>query len=204
MNKKTILNLINGIVEDIKRDYEEILDKVINVQYNLKLYDIATMDNLDDELFYEFCTIEYDYFQDYLKANNTKLQYIRNTSTFYLQDDDEHINKEDYYYLDVNCNNRKALYIIYLALQYEYGYDFNIFDIFEFDNDNKAIDINVNEIKYIIEEYKHYLIKEDFKTLIYNYIDNNLMNLLYVADYIINFKENQIENYNAFLTETIG
>ena len=97
MNKKTVLNLINGIVEDIKKDYQEVLSNVINVQYNLKLYDIAFMDNLDDELFYEFCSIEYGYFQDYLKANNTKLQYISNTSTFYLQDDDEHINKDDYY-----------------------------------------------------------------------------------------------------------
>ena len=204
MNKKTVLNLINGIVEDVKKDYQEVLDKVINIQYNLKLYDIAFINNLDDELFNEFCSIEYDYFQDYLKANNTKLQYIGNTSTFYLQDDDEHIDKDDYYYMNINCDDRKALYIIYLALQYEYGYDFNIFDIFKFDNDNKAIDVNVNEIKYIIEEYKHYLIKEDFKTLIYNYIDKNLINLLYVANYIDNFKKNQIENYNAFLTETIG
>ena len=199
MNKKTIINMINEGVKNIMVDYKELLDKVINVQYNLKLEDIFyyNMNNDEEELFNIFCNEEYEIFHNFMENNFTELQYIGRTSTFYITDYRRQLDKEDYYYLNIKGDKRKALYLIYLALIYEYN--LNIFDLFIFDNESNVIDINnIEMLNFLISTNKDYLREENFKELVYNFIDNEIMDCLKVANYIIEFKENQVEIWNNF------
>ena len=199
MNKKTIINMINEGVKNIMVDYKELLDKVVNVQYNLKLENIFyyNMRNDEEELFNIFCNEEYEIFHNFMENNFTELQYIGRTSTFYITDYRRQLDKDDYYYLNIEGDKRKALYLIYLALVYEYN--LNIFDLFIFDNESNVIDIdNIEMLNFLICTNKDYLRQENFKELVYNFIDSELMDCLKVANYIIEFKENQIEIWNNF------
>lgn len=199
MNKKTIINMINEGVKNIMVDYKELLDKVVNVQYNLKLENIFyyNMRNDEEELFNIFCNEEFEIFHNFMENNFTELQYIGRTSTFYITDYRRQLDKDDYYYLNIEGDKRKALYLIYLALVYEYN--LNIFDLFIFDNESNVIDIdNIEMLNFLICTNKDYLRQENFKELVYNFIDSELMDCLKVANYIIEFKENQIEIWNNF------
>ena len=199
MNKQIIINMINEGVKNIMVDYKELLDKVINVQYNLKLEDIFyyNMHNDEEELFDIFCNEEYEAFHNFMENNFTELQYIGRTSTFYITDYRRQLDKDDYYYLNIKGDKRKALYLIYLALIYEYN--LNIFDLFIFDNESNVININnIEMLNFLICVNKDYLREENFKELVYNFIDNELMDCLKVANYIIMFKENQLEIWNNF------
>lgn len=199
MNKQIIIDWINEGVKNVMVDYKELLDKVINIQYNLKLEDIFyyNMNNDEEELFNIFCNEEYEIFHNFMENNFTELQYIGRTSTFYITDYRRQLDKDDYYYLNIKGDKRKALYLIYLALNYEYN--LNIFDLFIFDNDSNVIDINnIEMLNFLICTNKDYLRQENFKELVYNFIDNELMDCLKVANYIIEFKENQVEIWNNF------
>ena len=93
--RKNLLNNIKINMEDIisnlrKYDIETLFDL-----YDLKLHDMATMDNLDADLFDFICQCEYDNFKEYLEEKNCKVEHLGRTSSFWVVSEYSMINYFD-------------------------------------------------------------------------------------------------------------
>ena len=175
--------------EGIKLLSNELI-KNVGMTTNLKLHDIAFNANTDDynNHFEIFCMNNYDLFEEIEGENNTKREYVGNTSAFYIVSDG-YSGIGDYYYMS-DYNNvsdfRKKIMLIneflynncnYITLDDEMSeFDDNIRDLYDNCNDTEIIE-------YITQEIKNTLI-DDLKDINKTY------------DYINNFKANQLEYWN--------
>ena len=105
-------------------EYLKSIENVWNKSRNLKLYDVffhgeeiidkypLVKEEYDgNDLFYDFCQLEYDYFVEWMEENKIKdeRKYIGHTSTFYLTDHHdenlisllEYLVNENIYYTDI-------------------------------------------------------------------------------------------------------
>ena len=101
--KNTMMETMKGLNEVIRNINLNSLSN-IGETTNLKLYDIVynycDIEDFED-LFYDFCEVEYDMFTEYLNTLDLKITHIGNTSAFYIE------------------SNRKNFYSDYYQCEYE-------------------------------------------------------------------------------------
>ena len=175
--------------EGIKLLSNELI-KNVGMTTNLKLHDIAFNANTDDynNHFEIFCMNNYDLFEEIEGENNTKREYVGNTSAFYIVSDG-YSGIGDYYYMS-DYNNvsdfRKKIMLINEFLYSNCNYITLYDEMSEFDDNIRGLYDNCTDteiIEYITQEIKNTLI-DDLKDINKTY------------DYIENFKANQLEYWN--------
>ena len=175
--------------EGIKLLSNELI-KNVGMTTNLKLHDIAFNANTDDynNHFEIFCMNNYDLFEEIEGENNTKREYVGNTSAFYIVSDG-YSGMGDYYYMS-DYNNvsdfRKKIMLINEFLYSNCNYITLYDEMSEFDDNIRGLYDNCTDteiIEYITQEIKNTLI-DDLKDINKTY------------DYIENFKANQLEYWN--------
>lgn len=195
--KNELIKLNNKLKEFKKL----IIDNNLNDKNNLKLHDISYYcyeNNIDDALFNEFCIIELNEFDDFLKENNCKRDYIGGTSSFYIKSD-----YIDLQYIRYNENNFIECLSDYIS-SFEEDYNYKMLDILENIIDKKLsfgdirgfIEYNEQFTMSYNEQIQYFIIEVD--TMI-----DNAKEIKVVADYIKGFKENQVKNFKEFIGEVI-
>lgn len=175
--------------EGIKLLSNELI-KNVGMTTNLKLHDIAFNANTDDynNHFEIFCMNNYDLFEEIEGENNTKREYVGNTSAFYIVSDG-YSGIGDYYYMS-DYNNvsdfRKKIMLINEFLYSNCNYITLDDEMSEFDDNIRGLYDNCTDteiIEYITQEIKNTLI-DDLKDINKTY------------DYINDFKAHQLEYWN--------
>ena len=201
MNDKTIYNkaknLVNNELQKVVKMLEENNEKW-NESTNLKLYYACTEDinfelnganvvfsnERQSEWFNDFCDIEYQYFMDWCSEEgidfDKTIDRIGRTSSFYLSK--YHSNNIldvlydvcDINYMTFNLKMQDGLVVID--------------DDFEFDVTDSLDELTAELLDMVNDIYDNamYNLEDTFK----------------LYDYIIDFKENQIENFKDFVKET--
>ena len=197
MKKQELLNNIKTNMEDIintlrKYDIETLFDL-----YDLKLHDVATMDNLNEDLFDFMCQVEYNNFKEYLEENNCKVEHLGRTSSLWIVSEYSMINYFDLcetlsnglnYKLEVLANAFINEYIDN-ALEITIDKDFN----FTYNDDITNGDwYDIDDL----ENLANLLI--DYEKDLQEFIEYNITNPLKVIEYINNFKANQEKIYNEY------
>ena len=202
MKKQTILNLLNSNIKNIE---EKIGNKIdcIGSQENLKLYDVSDYcceNDIDIELFNDFCQFEYDNFIETLKENDIELGYIGRTSTFRVQGDFFFNDDRNYYTLEEIEKlslNEKIGYLIENYFYCNYNYIFN----FEYDKKGNIINFDYEELKNYILSFNDSkeVLKNIYEELFRNNVIEELNNIVSTYKYIEEFKNNQLECFKEFL-----
>lgn len=204
---------------------EEIEEKEANDKLDYKLHELSyhvykNSDRIREvlkntslgeefDIFYDFCDLEWNCYQEWLKEQRIDLnritQYIGRSSKFYLT----------YLQLDTiaerlienNCNNSHGMYYTLYDGDLNDNSVSDLFDIlddvisyhsdfFEYlDSEHEEISIQ-NTIKAIIEDY------EEIENFIdYTKNDYYVMDSLEVFNYIQDFKNNAIESFEFYLAD---
>lgn len=197
MKKQELLNNIKTNMEVIintLRKYD--VEALFNL-YDLKLHDMATMDNLDDDLFDFICQCEYDNFKEYLEENNCITEYLGRTSSFWIVSEYSRINKYD---LDETLSNglNYKLEILVNAFINEYidnALEVTIDKDFNFTYNDDITDENwydVDDLENLTNMLTGY--EKDLQ----EFIEYNITKPLEVIEYINDFKANQELIYNEY------
>ena len=197
MKKQELLNNIKTNMEDIintLRKYD--VEALFNL-YDLKLHDVVTMDNFDDNLFDFMCQVEYDNFKEYLEENNCAARYLGRTSSFWVVSEYSRINKFD---LDETLSNglNYKLEILVNAFINEYidnALEITIDKDFNFTYNDDITDENwydMDDLKQLADLLTGY--EKDLE----EFIEYNITNPLEVIEYINDFKANQELIYNEY------
>ena len=197
MKKQELLNNIKTNMEVIintLRKYD--VEALFNL-YDLKLHDVATMDNLDEDLFDFMCQCEYDNFREYLEENNCITEYLGRTSSFWVMSEYNRINK-----IDLNetlsCGLDYKLEILVNAFVNEYidnSLEITINKDFTFTYNDCLEDADwydTEEIEGLADLLTGY--EKDLQ----EFIEYNIIKPLEVIEYINDFKENQELIYNEY------
>ena len=197
MKKQELLNNIKTNMEVIintLRKYE--IETLFNL-YDLKLHDMATMDNLDDDLFDFICQCEYDNFKEYLEENNCILKYLGRTSSFWVISEYSRISEYDLsetlssglnFKLEVLVNEFLDEYINY-NLEVTIDKDFNFTYNSNITDENWCDMDDLEKLADLLTDYERDL---------QEFIEYNIINPLEVIEYINDFKENQELIYNEY------
>ncbi len=197
MKKQELLNNIKTNMEVIintLRKYD--VEALFNL-YDLKLHDMATMDNLDADLFDFICQCEYDNFREYLEENNCILKYLGRTSSFWVISEYSRISEYDLSETLSNGLNYK-LQVLVNEFLYEYiNYDLEVTidKDFNFTYDNNITDENwydINDLEKLADLLTGY--ERDLQ----EFIEYNITKPLEVIEYINDFKANQELIYNEY------
>ena len=165
--------------------------------YDLKLHDMATMDNLDDDLFDFICQCEYDNFKEYLEENNCILKYLGRTSSFWVISEYSRISEYDLsetlssglnFKLEVLVNEFLDEYINY-NLEVTIDKDFNFTYNSNITDENWCDMDDLEKLADLLTDYERDL---------QEFIEYNIINPLEVIEYINDFKENQELIYNEY------
>ena len=197
MKKQELLNNIKTNMEVIintLRKYD--IETLFNL-YDLKLHDMATMDNLDDDLFDFICQCEYDNFKEYLEENNCILKYLGRTSSFWVISEYSRISEYDLsetlssglnFKLEVLVNEFLDEYINY-NLEVTIDKDFNFTYNSNITDENWCDMDDLEKLADLLTDYERDL---------QEFIEYNIINPLEVIEYINDFKENQELIYNEY------
>ena len=197
MKKRELLNNIKTNMEVIintLRKYD--IETLFNL-YDLKLHDMATMDNLDDDLFDFICQCEYDNFKEYLEENNCILKYLGRTSSFWVISEYSRISEYDLsetlssglnFKLEVLVNEFLDEYINY-NLEVTIDKDFNFTYNSNITDENWCDMDDLEKLADLLTDYERDL---------QEFIEYNIINPLEVIEYINDFKENQELIYNEY------
>lgn len=197
MKKQELLNNIKTNMEVIintLRKYD--IETLFNL-YDLKLHDMATMDNLDADLFDFICQCEYDNFKEYLEENNCILKYLGRTSSFWVISEYSRISEYDLSETLSNGLNFK-LEILVNEFLYEYiNYDLEVTidKDFNFTYNSNITDENwydVDDLEKLAD------LLTDYEKDLQEFIEYNITKPLEVIEYINDFKENQELIYNEY------
>lgn len=197
MKKQELLNNIKTNMEVIintLRKYD--IETLFNL-YDLKLHDMATMDNLDDDLFDFICQCEYNNFKEYLEENNCILKYLGRTSSFWVISEYSRISEYDLSETLSNGLNFK-LEILVNEFLYEYiNYDLEVTidKDFNFTYNSNITDENwydVDDLEKLAD------LLTDYEKDLQEFIEYNITKPLEVIEYINDFKENQELIYNEY------
>ena len=195
--RKNLLNNIKINMEDIisnlrKYDIETLFDL-----YDLKLHDMATMDNLDADLFDFICQCEYDNFKEYLEEKNCKVEHLGRTSSFWVVSEYSMIN---YFDLSETLSNGLNYKLEVLANAFINEYIDNALEVtidkdFNFTYNDDITDGNwydMDDLKQLADLLTGY--EKDLQ----EFIEYNITNPLEVIEYINDFKANQELIYNEY------
>ena len=184
---------MNNIINALKNyDIEALFDL-----YNLKLHEVALMDNLNEDTFEFMCQCEYDNFREYLEENNCITEYVGRTSSFWVISEYSRINKFDLsdtlvyglnYKIEVLVNAFLNEYIS-SSLEITINKDFT----FTYNDCLKDVDwYDTEEIEELTE------LLADYKKDLQEFIEYNIIKPLEVIEYINDFKVNQEKIYNEY------
>ena len=197
MKKQELLNNIKTNMEVIintLRKYD--VEALFNL-YDLKLHDMATMDNLDADLFDFICQCEYDNFREYLEENNCILKYLGRTSSFWVISEYSRISEYDLSETLSNGLNYK-LQVLVNEFLYEYiNYDLEV----TIDKDfNFTYNSNItDENWYDVDDLERLAdLLTDYERDLQEFIEYNITKPLEVIEYINDFKANQELIYNEY------
>ena len=197
MKKSNLLNNIKTNMEDIINTLRKYNIETLFDLYDLKLHEVVTMDNFDDNLFDFMCQVEYDNFKEYLEENNCTARYLGRTSSFWVISEYSRINKYDLSETLSNGLNYK-LEILVNAFINEYidnALEITIDKDFNFTYNDDITDENwydMDDLKQLADLLTGY--KKDLE----EFIEYNITNPLEVIEYINDFKENQELIYNEY------
>ena len=199
--KKEIINKLNEGLENIFNTTNKNYINCLGEPVDLKLHDIAMLDEYTPELFNMFCEISYNDYCEFKKDLYIKEEYIGRSSSFYIVIE----NLMTFFDADKYRNmaiKEKVISLIDLFINTQLSYEWNLNELVEIKN-NKIVDVNSNIIQFIKEfyydiEYKGGFIGAftiDFE----NFINDYLEDVYNTYKYIYDFKENQEEYYCNFL-----
>ena len=197
MKKQELLNNIKTNMEVIINTLRKYNIETLFDLCDLKLHDVITMDNFDDNLFDFMCQVEYDNFKEYLEENNCAARYLGRTSSFWVVSEYSRINEFD---LDETLSNglNYKLEILVNAFINEYidnALEITIDKDFNFTYNDDITDENwydMDDLKQLADLLTGY--EKDLE----EFIEYNITNPLEVIEYINDFKENQELIYNEY------
>ena len=197
MKKQELLNNIKTNIEVIintLRKYD--IETLFNL-YDLKLHDMATMDNLDDDLFDFICQCEYNNFKEYLEENNCKVEHLGRTSSFWIVSEYSMINKFDLNETLSNGLNYKLETLVnaFINEYIDNALEVTIDKDFNFTYNSNITDENwydVDDLERLAD------LLTDYKRDLQEFIEYNITKPLEVIEYINDFKANQELIYNEY------
>lgn len=198
-NFTKIYNEYKPQIEKLNRQFKKLQKHTKDLNYtDLKLYDVAFYVGDDERLlnhFENFCHFEYEFFNEWLKENMFKTEYIGRTSSFYFYG-------KNIYDFDI----------------YDMKNDNNIFDTLAYGIESEAEALfnsdSLEHFYYDLENYLHYNLQdsEDLENL-----DDELDSTLYeIEEYLIeyyreikdireaykwleNYKKYQVDNFKDYV-----
>ena len=197
MKKQELLNNIKTNMEVIINTLRKYNIETLFDLCDLKLHDVVTMDNFDDNLFDFMCQVEYDNFKEYLEENNCAARYLGRTSSFWVVSEYSRINEFD---LDETLSNglNYKLEILVNAFINEYidnALEITIDKDFNFTYNDDITDENWYDMDDL-EQLANLL--TGYEKDLEEFIEYNITNPLEVIEYINDFKENQELIYNEY------
>lgn len=210
--RKEFITKVNDKINDLMMEHEGLLS-VLGNTYNLKLHDIAYKANEKDydKYFENFCSTNYQAFEEFTKENDCNLIQVGRTSSFFIADNESIIDKNKCYDLQQSNNNfEKIIFLLDYYLSSEYtSVGFNIDDMITIDYNRQLVEDIGSNLMDFFREYKEYLTDDNKRIspleIFINDFDIFISNYFYgiteVADYINNFKENQLKLWNEFIEE---
>ena len=146
--------------------------ELIGTLTDLKLHSIIFLDTFDEDLFYEFCRIN---FREFTRDLTVEFKHVKRSSKFRI-DYENGLYGNVYYYDDfVNASKKEKMKMLFE----EFVYSEYLYDIFLEDNET--------EESYVQERIESYV--GDLKTIVDTYKE------------IEDFKDCQIELWNEFIEE---
>ena len=209
--KKEFITKVNDKINDLIMEHEGLLS-VLGSTYNLKLHDIAYKANEKDydKYFENFCSTNYQDFKEFTKEKDCDLIQVGRTSSFFIADESI-IDKYECYDLQQSNNNfEKIIFLLDYYLSSEYiSVGFNIDDMITIDYNRQLVEDIGSNLMDFFKEYREYLTDDNKRIspleIFINGFDIFINNYFYgvteVADYINNFKENQLKLWNEFIEE---
>lgn len=197
MEKRELLNNIKTNMEGIistLRKYD--IDTLFNL-YDLKLYEVVSMNNFDENIFDFMCQSEYYNFEEYLKENNCIIEHLGRTSSFWVLSEYSRINKYDLdYTLSYGLNYKLEVLVNAFVNEYiDNALEINIDKDFTFTYSDNITDenwYNIDDLKELTE------MLTDYEKDLQEFIEYNVINPLKVIEYINYFKANQELIYNEY------
>lgn len=194
--KKEIIEQLNNILNKVVVEKKDICE-TLNNSTNLKLYEVAMLDNLDYDIFNDFCLYEYNNWESFLDEHYLEAIYIGRTSTFYLNP--RHYNMYEFdYHGQINIKK-----VILLICEFS-GLDT---DYIKISNDGLIEDLE--DVKYdsgSVYTWKDYFLKDTSIEYIYSDLENEVSKFFNELkevkagyEYLETFKENQIKIYTDYV-----
>lgn len=194
--KKEIIEQLNNILNKVVVEKKDICE-TLNNSTNLKLYEVAMLDNLDYDIFNDFCLYEYNNWESFLDEHYLEAIYIGRTSTFYLNP--KHYNMYEFdYHGQINIKK-----VILLICEFS-GLDT---DYMKISNDGLIEDLE--DVKYdsgSVYTWKDYFLKDTSIEYIYSDLENEVSKFFNELkevkagyEYLETFKENQIKIYTDYV-----
>ena len=197
MKRNELLNNIKTNMEVIintlrKYDIETLFDLC-----DLKLHEVASMDNLDENTFEFMCQSEYDNFREYLEENNCITEYVGRTSSFWVLSEYSRIGKFDLSdTLSYGLNYKiEVLVNAFLDEYISNSLEITIDKDFTFTYNDCLTDVDWYDTEEL-EELSELL--ADYKKDLQEFIEYNIIKPLEVIEYINDFKVNQEKIYNEY------
>ena len=154
------------------KELSKIKYELIGTLTDLKLHSIIFLDTFDEDLFYEFCRIN---FREFTRDLTVEFKHVKRSSKFRI-DYENGLYGNVYYYDDfVNASKKEKMKMLFE----EFVYSEYLYDIFLEDNET--------EESYVQERIESYV--GDLKTIVDTYKE------------IEDFKDCQIELWNEFIEE---
>lgn len=208
--KKEFITKVNDKINNLIMEHEGLLS-VLGSTYNLKLHDIAyKADEKDyDKYFENFCNINYQVFEKFTKENDCDLIQVGRTSSFLIADNEGIIDKYKCYDLRQSNNNFEKIIVLldcYLSSEYT-SVGFNIDDMITIDYNRQLVEDIGSNLMDFFKECREYLTDDNKSPLeifiegFNNFIEEYFYGITEVAEYINDFKENQLKLWNEFIEE---
>lgn len=196
-NRMELLNNIKANMEDIIRTFKKYDIEALFDLYNLKLHEVVSMENFNEDIFEFMCQSEYNNFEEYLSECNCKVEFLGRTSSFWVVSEDSRISKFDLNdTLSYGLNYK--LEVLVNAFLDEYissNLEINIDKDFTFTYNDNITDENWYSTEEL-EDLSNML--TDYERDLQEFIEYNITNPLEVIEYINDFKANQESIYNEY------
>ena len=199
-NRQTLLNNIKTNMENIIYAFKEYDIETLFSLYDLKLYNVISLNNFDEDIFNCMCQCEYDNFMEFLEENNCATRQLGRTSKFWVTSDYTSL-----YTMDLETSLSEGLnfkiQLLVNAFVNEYissSLEITINKDFTFTYDDCITDVNwydVEDLEILSDLFT------DYEKDLQEFIEYNIIKPLDVIDYINETKANQIAIYNAYYQE---
>lgn len=183
-----------AVEKELKELYEDL--KATTVQTNVKLYDVASLEEFDPDMFYDFCEFYFEEFKELLNLNDLYLKHVGRTSWFYIISDR---------LLKVYKNNLDSDYDGYKTFDSFIGELFNVVDLpefFEYDSLDDYLDVmedageDMEDILYtVLDEIKF------FRKNWHDDLKEELRAIKEAYKHLEDFKANQVKIYSEYVTD---